>query len=160
MAISTKEELQFLLHRGWEIEKKFESMSVWKAFVAVGSAYRKTILTLGRDSQKHRLALEKLLETLNLEAPSNEMREGNFDFTGKHDAEILREIAKQDEIAKDLYTELTEKTDPKLVASLSSKEVVELFYETLTQMMKDEERHINMVQNLAGHVKRIQSTRL
>jgi hypothetical protein len=154
LAISTKKELQFLLHRGWEIEKKFESLAVWKAFVAVGSPYRKTILTLGEDSQKHRLALEKLLEAFNLEAPTPEMYEGSFDFTGKYDAEILREIAKQDEIAKDLYTELVEKTNPKLIEASSNKDV-KLFYDMLAQIVKDEERHIKMVRNLAGHVKRV-----
>ena len=155
MAISTKEELQFLLHRGWEIEKKFESLSVWKAFVAVGSAYRKTILTLGRDSQKHRLALEKLLKTLNIESPTNKMVEGNFDFSDKHDSETLQEIAKQDEIAKDLYSEIAEKTDPKLIVTLSGEKAVDLFYRTLKQLVNDEEKHVKMVKDLAGHLKRI-----
>ena len=81
MAISTKEELQFLLHRGWEIEKKFESLSAWSGFVAVGSNYRMTVLTLARDSHLHRLNLEKLLKTLGFEAPTNEIPEGPFDFT-------------------------------------------------------------------------------
>ena len=154
MAISTKEELQFLLHRGWEIEK-FESLAVWKAFTAVGSTYRRTILTLARDSENHRLELERLLKTLNLEPPTNEMVEGNFDFSGRHDSEILQEIAKQDEIAKDLYNEVAEKTDPKLIGTLSGEKAVELFYRTLKQIVKDEERHVKMVQDLAGHVKRI-----
>jgi rubrerythrin len=131
-------------------------LSIWKAFVTVGSAYRKTILTLARDSQNHRLKLEKLFKTLNLETPTNEMHESDFDFTGKCDAEILQEVVEQDEIAQDLYAELAENTDPKLVATLSSNEVVDLFFGTLTQMAKDEERHIKMAQNLAGCVKRIQ----
>ena len=115
---------------------------------------------MARDSEKHKLALEKLLKTLKLDAPSNEVFGDNFDFTSKHDIGILREIAEQDEAAKDLYTELMETTDPKLVASLSSEEVVKLFYGTLTRLVKDEERHMKMVQNLAGDVKRVQPTRL
>lgn len=160
MKISTEKELQFLLHRGWEIEKKFESLSVWKGFIAVSPAYRKIILTLGMDSENHRLALEKLLETLNLEVPTEIMLEGKFDFSGCYDAEILRKIAEQDEIAKDLYTELMKESAPKLIATLASGEAVELFRNTLAQLVKDEERHIAMVQNLAGNMKRIQPTRL
>ena len=83
------------------------------------------------------------------------MVEGNFDFSDKHDSETLQEIAKQDEIAKDLYSEIVEKTDPKLIAALSGEEVVELFFRTLKQLVKDEEKHVKMVEGLAGHVKRI-----
>ena len=89
MAISTKEELQFLLHRSWEIEKNFESLSVWKGFVALDSNYRKTVLTLARDSLKHRLELEKLLKTLNLESPNSEIIKEAFNFEGMLDVEIL-----------------------------------------------------------------------
>ncbi|MFC1486880.1 hypothetical protein ACFLRN_04235 [Thermoproteota archaeon] len=80
MAISTKEELQFLLHRGIEIEKKFESFSAWKGFVTLGSANRKVFLTLAGDSHKHRLDLEKMLEILGLEAPTDEIPNVKFDF--------------------------------------------------------------------------------
>ena len=82
MSISTKEELQFLLHRGLEIEKKFESISAWECFVTVDSDNWKTVLSLARDSHKYRLDLEKLLETLNLEAATNEIPDATFDFGG------------------------------------------------------------------------------
>ena len=86
MAISTREELQFLLYRGWEKEKEFESLSAWKGFVSVGSDYRMTILTLARDSHRHRLNLEELLQKLGLEAPTNEIPEVTFDFDGMLDS--------------------------------------------------------------------------
>ena len=156
MAISTKEELQFLLHRSWEIEKNFESMSVWKGFVSVDSTYRKTILTLARDSHKHRLDLEKLLKTLNLESPTTEVPAQTFDFEGMLDVEVLQKIVRHDETAADLYTELAEKTDPKLIASLSGAKNVDFFYETLKQLAEDENRHVNMVRNITGTITRIQ----
>ena len=156
MAISTKEELQFLLHRGWEIEKKFESLSAWSGFVAVGSNYRMTVLTLAKDSHLHRLNLEKLLKTLDLEAPTNEIPEGTFDFTGMLDSEILQKTIEQDEIVRDLYTKIVENTDPKIVSALSGGKDVEFFYQTLKQMVEDETRHINMVRKIKGHIKRIQ----
>ena len=156
MAISTKEELQFLLHRGWEIEKNFESMSVWKGFVSVDSTYRKTVLTLARESLKHSFDLEKLIKTLNLESPTKEIPEETFDFEGMLDVEILQKIVRHDETAADLYTELAEKTDPKLVASLSGAKNVEFFYETLKQLAEDEKRHVNMVRSITGTITRIQ----
>ena len=156
MAISTKEELQFLIHRGWEIEKKFESLSAWKGFVSVGSTYRMTVLTLAMDSHGHRLNLEKLLKKLGLEAPTNEIPEVTFDFEGMLDSEVLQKTVEQDEVVRDLYKKIVEHTNPKIVSALSGENDVEFFYQTLKQMVEDETRHIAMVKKIAGHITRIQ----
>ena len=155
MAISTKEELQFLLHRGIEIEKKFESFSAWKGFVTLDSANRKAVLTLAGDSHKHRLDLEKMLEILGLEAPTDEIPNVKFDFEGMLDAEILQKIVEQDKIVADLYRELVEQTDPKLVAVLFGEKNVEFYYQTLNRFITDENRHVGMVQVLSGRITRI-----
>lgn len=153
--MSEKEQLKILLHRGWEIEKKFESLSSWKAFVTVGSNFRNTILTLILDEEKHRSDLEKLIKGLNLGAPAEEIGEVGFDFCGKCDAEILEEVAKQDEIARDLYSAIEEKTDPKLVTKLSGRKDTKFFYQKLNQMVEDEKRHIEMLRKLAPRIRRI-----
>jgi len=122
----------------------------------MGSTYRSTVLTLARESYVHRLNLEKLLKTLDLEAPTNEIPEGTFDFTGMLDLEMLQKTIEQDEIARDLYTKIVENTDPKIVSALSGGKDVEFFYQTLKQMVEDETRHISMVRKISGHIKRIQ----
>jgi len=122
----------------------------------MGSTYRPTVLTLAGESYIHRLNLEKLLKTLDLEAPTDEIPDGTFDFTGMLDSEILQKIIEQDEIARDLYTKIVENTDPKVVSALLGGKDVEFFYETLKQMVKDETRHINMVRKIAGYIERIQ----
>jgi rubrerythrin len=155
MSISTKEDLQFLLHRGLEIENKFESISAWEGFVSVTSDNRKTILTLVRDSNKHRLDLEKLLETLNLEALTSEIPDVAFDFQGMLDAEVFQKILEQDEVVADLYSEIVEKTDPKLVEALFGGKDVDFFYQTLRRIVKDEKRHVRMMNALAGAITRI-----
>ncbi|MBN1784949.1 MAG: hypothetical protein JW815_04360 [Candidatus Bathyarchaeota archaeon] len=156
MSISTKEELQFLLHRAWEIEKKFESLSAWKGFVSVGQNFRSTVLTLARESYTHRLNLENLLKTLNLEMPTNEMSDGVFDFTGMLDIEAIQKIVENDEIVKDLYTKLVESTDPNIVSDLFGKKNADFLYQTLKRMIDDERRHISMVKKIAGRIERIQ----
>jgi hypothetical protein len=156
LSISTKEELQFLLHRAWEIEKKFESLSAWKGFVSIGQTYRSTVLTLARESYNHRLNLEKLLKTLNLEVSTNEIPEGVFDFTGMLDLEVIQKIVENDEIVRDLYTKIVESTDPKLVSDLSGEKNVDFFYQTLKRMIEDETRHISMVRKASGRIERIQ----
>ena len=110
---------------------------------------------MARDSHKHRLDLEKLLKKLDLEAPTNEIPEGTFDFVDMFDSEILQKIIGQDEIAADLYAELAEKTDSKLVATLSGAENAEFFCQTLKQLIEDEKRHVKMVKALTGKIKRI-----
>jgi len=155
MSISTKEELQFLLHRGLEIEKNFESLSAWKGFVFVESYHRKIVLVLARESNKHALDLEKMLKTLGLELPTSEFVQGIFDFEGMLDSEILHKIVRQDEIAADIYSELVEKTDPKLVRSLSGNEDTSFFYQSLKRIIEDEKRHVSMVKSLTGAIVRI-----
>ncbi len=155
MTISTKEELQYLLHRGWEIEKNFESLAAWKGFVSVDSSHRTTVLTLARESQKHRLSLEKLLKRLGLKAPKDEILERAFDFEGMLDSEVLSKIIEQDEIARDLYTKIVDNTESKLVTALSRNEDASFFYEILKQMVKDELRHISVVKKIAGDITRI-----
>ena len=86
----------------------------------------------------HRFDLEKLLETLNLEAATNEISDATLDFGGMLDLEILQKIISQDEIAADLYTELAEKTDLKFVAALSGLKNDEFFYKTLEHIVEDE----------------------
>ena len=156
LSISTKDELQFLLHRAWEIEKKFESLSAWKGFVSVGLGFRSMVLTLARESYAHRLDLEKLLKTLDLEMPTNEIPEGVFDFAGMLDSEVVQKIVENDETVRDLYTELVENTDPKLVLASSGQKNVDFFYQILKSMIEDETRHITMVRKISGRIDRIQ----
>jgi hypothetical protein len=156
LAISTKEELQFLIHRAWEIEKKFESLSAWKGFISYGATYRSKVLRLASDSYLHRLNLEKLLKTLKLEAPSNEIPDESFDFGDMLDLEALQKIVEYDGMARDLYTKIVENTNPKILSSLYNEKDIENFFQTLKQMVEDETRHINMVRKIAGRIKRIQ----
>ena len=154
--ISTKEELQFLLHRGWEIEKFFESLSIWNGFVAVGSTHRMTILTLAKESQKHRLDLEKLLVRLALKPPTKEISEKSFDFENMFDIEILQRIVGNDEAVADLYAEILSKTDPKLVKYLSGAKNIDFFFNLLKKLIEDEKRHIKLVMAITGTITRIQ----
>ena len=118
--------------------------------------YRPTVLTLARESYVHRFNLEKLLKTLNLEVPTSEIPEETFDFTGMLDLEALQRIVENDEVVRDLYTQIVENTDPKIVSVLSGKTDVDFFYKTLNQMIEDETKHIGMVKRTAGRIKRIQ----
>ena len=71
------------------------------------------------------------------------------------DAEVLQRIVEQDKIIADLYREIVEKTDPKLVAVLFGGKNVEFFYQTLNRLIADENRHAGMVQVLSGRITRI-----
>jgi rubrerythrin len=156
MVISTKEKLEFLLHRSWEIEKNFELLSIWKGFLSVGPIHRKIILKLAKESQKHKLDLEKLLEKLNLEYPKIEIPSQSFDFENMLDIEILQRIIKNDEAVLDLYIEIIEKTDTKLITSLSGAKNTDFFFNIFTRLIEDEKGHINIVKKITGTITRIQ----
>jgi len=155
MSISTKEELQYLLHRSWEIEKKFESIPIWRGFTTITSTHRKLLLTLARDSQKHRLDLEMMLSKLGLAAPTTEIGDSQFDFNGMMDEEILQKIRGHDEMIAALYTEILEKTNTKLVATLSNDNDITFFVNTLKTLIQEEKRHVNLINSVAGNIIRI-----
>jgi len=73
-----KGRITYLIHRSWEIEKKFESVSTWKGFTTIGFSHRKLLLTLARDSQKHRLDLETILRKLSLEQLHLKLKTNNL----------------------------------------------------------------------------------
>ncbi|MEJ2242661.1 MAG: hypothetical protein P8Y18_11060 [Candidatus Bathyarchaeota archaeon] len=155
MLISTRAELQYLLHRAWEIEKKFESLLAWKSFISTDSNYRSIILTLARESYQHRLNLEKLLKKLGLEAPTNEIPKPDFDLNGLLHSEILQKIVNYDEMAKELYTQILENTDPHVISILIDGSDA-FFNRQLRQMIEDETRHIGLVKKMTGKIERIQ----
>jgi len=155
MSISTKEELQYLLHRSWEIEKKFESIPIWRGFTTIGFSHRKLLLTLARDSQKHRLDLEMMLRKLGLAAPTTEIGDSQFDFDGMKDAEILQKIRAHDEMIAALYTEILEKTNTKFVATLGNDDDINFFINTLKSLIQDEKRHVNLINAVVGNIIRI-----
>ena len=122
----------------------------------MGQTFRSTVLTLARESYIHRLNLEKLMKTLDLEAPTNEIPEEVFDFAGMLDSEVVQKIVENDEKVRDLYTTIVENTDPKIVSALSGEENVDFFYQTLKRIIEDETRHISMVRTISGRISRIQ----
>ena len=65
-------------------------------------------------------------------------------------------IVENDETVRNLYTELVENTDPKLVLAFSGQKNVDFFYQTLKSMIEDETRHITMVRKISGRIHRIQ----
>lgn len=156
MTISSKEELQFLIHRAWEIEKKFESLSAWKSFVSMGSSNRLTVLTLARESHAHRLNLEKLLKILGLEMPTNEIPEVTFEFESVLPSEMLSKIVEYDEMARDLYNHILENTNSQIISTLYRDKDNEFYYKVLKQMIEDETKHIRMVRKISSLIERIQ----
>ena len=156
MTISSKDELQFLIHRAWEIEKKFESLSAWKSFVSMGSSNRLTVLTLARESHVHRLNLEKILKILGLDVPTNEIPEVTFEFEGMLPSEMLLKIVEYDEMARDLYNHILENTNSQIISTLCRGKANEFFYKVLKQMIEDETKHICMVRKISGLIERIQ----
>lgn len=153
--ISTKDELQYLLHRAWEIEKKFESLSAWKSYISTESKYRSTVLTLAKESYQHRLILEKMLKKLGLDSPVNEIPETYFDFNGLFYSEILEKTVQYDDMARELYVHILENTAPKVVSFLINGNDTTFFYEQLKQMIEDETRHIGMVRKTVSKIQRI-----
>ena len=150
----SKEDLQLLLERAWEIEKYFESLSSWKGYITVNSGYRKTLLPLLLDSEKHRIQLEQVMTALNFPIPTTTSNMV-FHFQDKYDSEVLTELAKQEELARDLYTSIVENTDPALINALTKTNDATVFYQPLHQIIKDEKRHLELLRKITPPLTRI-----
>ena len=71
------------------------------------------------------------------------------------DIEILQKIIKNDETVLDLYCEIFEKTDPKLITYLSKEKNTDFFFNIFNKLIEDEKRHVNLVKSITGTITRI-----
>lgn len=96
-----------------------------------------------------------MLRKLGLAAPTTEIGDSQFDFDGMMNEEILQKIRAHDEMIAALYAEILEKTNTKLVATLSNDDDINFFINTLKSLIQDEKRHVNLINAVAGNIIRI-----
>jgi hypothetical protein len=97
-----------------------------------------------------------MLKKLGLDAPTNEIPETSFAFNGLHNSEILDKTVEYDDMARELYIQFLEKTNPKVISFLIDGNDVAIFNAQLKQMIEDETRHIGMVKTMVSKIHRIQ----
>jgi hypothetical protein len=118
------------------------------------------LFTLSHDSEKHKGIIIQLISnfegisTKTLEEHSG-MKDKEFDLKGKWDEEIITELLKNEHLALDVYTKLHMYTDKEFIKRIWKGENSELFFKQLEFLIKEENKHINLLKPLAGKLERI-----
>jgi len=139
----TKGELINILRRALEIEKGFENLAQWEAYVqSKNDDFRNTIFTMISESEHHASMVEGMLKELGADLDGKYgLKQMVFDFSGKDEKEILNELAKTEKLALDTYSNLKKTlvgTDTGTWLPQSSRGYI---IDTLIQLILDEEHH-------------------
>lgn len=159
--ITTQDEFVSLLGKAYWLETHFENIMQWQAYMTVkDDSYRNVLFTLSHDSEKHKGIIIQLISnfegisTKTLEEHSG-MKDKEFDLKGKWDEEIITELLKNEHLALDVYTKLHMYTDKEFIKRIWKGENSELFFKQLEFLIKEENKHINLLKPLAGKLERI-----
>jgi hypothetical protein len=160
MRIITGNELNSLLGRAYWIETQFELIIQWKAYNEVSEELRDVLFVLSHDSEKHKMILQQLCDNLEGINPQQVTKDMAFDtrdfkFEGKLEEEIALHIQKNEYLALDIYKKIRDFSDKELIKTLWQGDNPVWFFQQLDFLIKEEQKHISMVQPYIGKIERI-----
>ncbi|MDI3502999.1 MAG: hypothetical protein PWR09_1125 [Archaeoglobi archaeon] len=125
------EELAGLLSRAYWIEKELEDKSLWRAYISqMSEENRKIILSIAKDSMRHRKILEEIGERIGIDLGDlvKDFEKISSEFSHLEEGGIFKHIFHNEMLAKEIYSAIKN---------------------------TDEERHIKLVEPLVDTTKRI-----
>jgi rubrerythrin len=133
----------------------------WQAYMTVkNDSYRNALFQISHDSEKHKSILTQLI--MNFKNVTTKMledhaglKEKEFDLRGKWDEEIITELLKNEHLTLDVYTKLYRHTDKQFIQKIWKGKNSDLFFTQLEFLIKEEQKHINLLTPLAGKLERI-----
>jgi len=160
LTITTVEELTSLLGRAYWMETQLELSMQWESYVSVRDELRDVLFRISHDSEQHKLLVKKLWENLSdtsLEQILSELhlKGKTFELKGKWDEEIINELMKNEHLAWDTYSKLFRYADREFLASIWKGDNSEEFFQRLSFLIKEEEKHITLLKPYSGKLERI-----
>ncbi len=153
------DELKSLLSRAYWIETEFELGFQWEAYSSLDEEHRDLIFQLSHDSYAHKGVLKKVIKNIDgitIDEIKATLKRKEFEFKpGWTDSEVFSEILKYDSLAKDIYLRIKNYTSEELVDEVWKGEDTEMFFRSMTYLIKEEEKHIDMLKSKARKVGRI-----
>ncbi|MFO8109043.1 MAG: hypothetical protein R6U17_00755 [Thermoplasmata archaeon] len=154
------EELESLLQRTYWIEDEFEQMAYWEGFSTLHEQYRDVIFRLPHDSEKHKIMLNKIInsiEGIELEDIKKGVRkrEEGSSRRQKMDEEVLTEMIKNDRLALDLYSKIHKHTSREFIEEIWTGENSNEFFDIFKRLMAEEQKHIDILRPHVGKLERI-----
>jgi hypothetical protein len=156
--ISTIDELNSVLGRAYFVESQLELSIQWEAYMVVKNKYRDVLFTISHDSEIHKSMLKKMfakIEGMDLEEALKEFKGKEFDPKGLHDEEILTEVMKKELLALDIYKRLHDFSSNDFIKIIWKGRDHETYFKNLKWLMKQEEKHIEILKPYSGQIERI-----
>lgn len=155
--ISNKDELQLLFGKAFWIESILELALQWEAYMTMGEKHRDLLFTIAHDSETHSIVLRELcsnIEGLDLEKETESFEKKDFDLSKMIEEEIFTQMLRYELLALDIYTKLHNLTNKDFLTKIWKGENINEYFNKLKWLIKEEERHRDMLKPLAGRVAR------
>ncbi|QLH75501.1 MAG: hypothetical protein HPY73_08725 [Methanomassiliicoccales archaeon] len=153
----SKAELAGILRKALEIEKGFENLAQWEAYVqAKNEGFRNMIFTMISESEHHATLVEEMLKRIGSgRTDQYELRKQVFDFTSREEKEIIGELARTEKLALDTYINIKQGLLLSDVSSWIPESDRRFLIETLDILIEEEMKHVEMTSKNIGKVERI-----
>jgi hypothetical protein len=156
--IATIDELSSVLGRAYFVETQLELSIQWEAYMIVKNKYRDVLFTISHDSEIHKSLLKKMfdkIEGMDLAEALKEFVGKEFNPKNLHDEEILTEVMKYELLALDIYKRLHDFTSHDFIKKIWKGKDPKTYFKNLRWLMKQEERHIEILKPYSGQIERI-----
>jgi hypothetical protein len=116
------------------------------------------LFRISHDSEAHK-AIVKLvanqLEGMDLNQAKEEMKDAPYNFRKLHVEEVMAEVMRYEELAKDLYSKIHELTSFDLIKEIWKGDEPNNYFKLMKWLLSQENAHIKMLQPYAGQIERI-----
>ncbi|OPY31097.1 MAG: hypothetical protein A4E32_02081 [Methanomassiliicoccales archaeon PtaU1.Bin124] len=155
--LRNRNELASLLKKGLEIERGFENLAQWEGYVqAKSDMFRSTLFTMISESEHHATMVTEMLDRLDLPNQGTPpLRPQNFDFSTREEAEVMHELARNEKLVFDLYSNIRDSLIGSDTASWLSEEDREFMLGYLAELIEAEAEHMRLAARGVGKVERI-----
>lgn len=157
--IKDSKELFSLFGKIYWIETQLELASQWEAYFMVKEQkHRDIIFRISHDSEAHKSIIELLsknLEGIDLARSTEEMKVEGFKFRKLHVEEVMAEIMRYEEVAKDMYSRMYSHTSKELIKKIWKGDNPDKYFRLMKWLITQEKAHIQLLQPYAGQIERI-----
>jgi hypothetical protein len=155
--LRNRNELASLLKKALEIEKGFENMSQWEGYVqARTNAFRDTLFTMISESEHHATMVTDMLDRLNVPKQDGlPLRVQLFDYSLREESEVMRELARNEKLAMDTYSNIRDSLKATDSSTWLSEEDRIFIMRYLQELILAEAEHVKLATKNLGKVERI-----
>ena len=157
--IKDKNELFSLIGKIYWVETQLELSSQWDAYFLVKEQkHRDIMFRISHDSEAHKAIVKLVADHLvgmDLNNVKEEIKDVGYNFRKLHVEEIMAEVMRYEELAKDLYSKIYGLTNPDIIKKIWKGDEPTDYFKLMKWLLSQENAHIKMLKPYAGQIERI-----